>query len=161
MGYPTLEEACEQEDGFSITRAPHGLEVRRIRILERLVSLLLPELLSQIELPPCKIIISERSAWQGMTTCIPIKGHAPSFCGLSLRYRLPYIALKEALLSSGSFGNALSTYLHELAHMFGGDRSVSFSHALSELMTITLNKSRLIATCEAQWNSSEGGGGRG
>ncbi|MFH0726375.1 MAG: hypothetical protein V2B19_08520 [Pseudomonadota bacterium] len=154
IGYPTLEEACEQHDGFSITRFPRGLEVQRIQILERLVSLLLPKLLRQIEPLPCKVIQSERSAWQGMTECIPINDCVPSFRGLSIRYRLPYIALKESLLYSNNFGNALSTYLHELAHMFGGERSASFSRALSELMAITLSESRLIATCEEQWNNA-------
>ena len=35
--------------------------------------------------------------------------------------------------------------MHELAHLFGGDRSAAFSHALSELMEITLSQARLIA----------------
>lgn len=151
LGYPTLEQACEQDGGFSVTREPNPVESKRIQVLEGLASLLLPELLAQIELPPCKIIKSERAAWQGMTTCIPIKGDPPSFRGLSLRYRLPYVALKEALLRSDHFGNALSTYLHELAHMFGGDGSVSFSRALSELMEITLSNSRLIAQWQDRW----------
>jgi len=151
LGYTTLEDACEQDDGFSVARKPTALESRRIQMLEELVSLLLPELLDRIELPPCKIIKSERAAWQGMTTCIPIKGEPPRFRGLSLRYRLPYVALKEVLLHSDHFGNAVSTYLHELAHMFGGDSSASFSRALSELMEITLSNSRLIAQWQDQW----------
>ena len=154
LGYPTLEQACEQDDGFSITRAPEGQEVQRIQILEQLVSLLLPGLLDQIELPPCKVIMSRRAVWQGMAICVPIKGRTSSFRGIKIRYRLPYVALKESVLQSDSFGDALSTYLHELAHMFGGDRSASFSHALSELMTITLNQSRLIATWEERWHDS-------
>jgi hypothetical protein len=151
LGYPTLEQACEANEGFSVTREPEPSELSRIKMLEGLVSLLLPELLSQIELPPCKIIKSERAAWQGLTTCIPIKDSSLSFRELSLRYRLPYVALKEALLNSNRFGDALSTYLHELAHMFGGDSSASFSRALSELMEITLNNSRLIARWQDQW----------
>jgi len=152
LGYPTLEEACDQADGFSITRDPcDGLETRRIGLLEQLVSCLLPDLLDAIERPPCKVISSRRSAWQGMTSCLPIRGNAPKFCGIAVKYRLPYIALRESLLQSDDFGEALSTYLHELAHIFGGDRSAAFSRALSELMTVTLNNSRLIAACEEQW----------
>ena len=153
LGYPTLEQACEEDGGFTTTRAPRGEEVRRIQVLEQLVSLLLPELLDQIGLPPCKIITSERATGQGMAICIPIKGRAANWRGIPIRYRLPYIALKESLLHADSFGNALSTYLHELAHIFGGDRSASFSRALSEVMTITLTKSRLITTWEGQWIS--------
>jgi hypothetical protein len=151
LGYPTLEDACEQAGGFSVARQPTALESKRIRIIEELVSLLFPELLDLIELPPCRIIKSERAAWQGMTTCVPINGERLKFRGLPLRYRLPYVALKEGLLRSGHFGNALSTYLHELAHVFGGDSSASFSRALSELMEITLSNSRLIAQWQDQW----------
>ena len=65
-----------------------------------------------------------------------------------VRYRLPYIALEKSLLHTDAFGEALSTYFHELAHMFGGHRSVSFSHALSKLMEITLSNAGLIAEWE-------------
>jgi hypothetical protein len=59
LGYSTLEQACEQADGFSLTREPKPPELSRIKLLERLAALLLPELLSQLELPPCKIIKME------------------------------------------------------------------------------------------------------
>jgi hypothetical protein len=154
LDYPTLEQSCEEDGGFSITRAPREQEVRRIQVLEQLVSVLLPGFLDQIGRPPCKVIASERAAWQGMTECIPIKGTS-NFFGIPLRYRLPYVALKEHLLCSGGFGDALSTYLHELAHVFGGDRSASFSLALSEILSITLTNSRLIATWEEQWTLAE------
>jgi hypothetical protein len=153
LGYPTLEEACEQDDGFSVLREPHASELQRIHLLEELVALLLPELLHHVGLPPCKIIKSERAVWRGMTACLPIQGPPPIFRGLPLRYRLPYVALKEGLLHAHHFGNALSTYLHELAHMFGGDRSAAFSHALSELLEITLSNSRVIAQWQEQWEA--------
>lgn len=37
--------------------------------------------------------------------------------------------------------------------MFGGDRSAAFSHALPELMEITLSNARLIAQCQEQWEA--------
>ncbi len=153
LGYITLEDACEQADGFSVTREPSPDELKYIHILERLITELLPDLFSKLEVPPCKIIKSGRAVWQGMAVCIPCKHTDPIlFRGLKIRYRLPYIALKEYLLQPPCFGSALSTYLHEIAHMFGADGSTSFSHALSEMLDITLSNSRLISQWEEQWS---------
>lgn len=154
LGYPTLEEACAEADGFSVTRDPDAKERPYIELLEELIALLLPELLSQIELPPCKIIKKGRGAWQGMASCIPLKtSQQLRFRGLIIRYSLPYVALKGELLDASCFGSALSTYLHELAHMFGSDGSASFSHALSEILDITLSKSDVISQWKQQWES--------
>ena len=151
LGYPTLETVCEQNDGFSVTRNPGAFEQSRVEMLERFVQILLPELFADLPLPPCKIIKSERAGWRGMAICMPIATRTHQFRGILVRYQLPYVALKASLLHSDNFGNALSTYLHELAHMFGGDRSASFSHALSELMEVILSHARLIAECQEQW----------
>jgi hypothetical protein len=154
MGYPKLEDVCEQDGGFSRIRNPMDAETERIKIMEAFVSRLFPELLRENVLPPCKIIKGGRSTWQGMTECTPIKSRALILGGLTQRYQLPYVALKENLLDANEFGEALGTYLHELAHMFGGDRSASFSRALSEMMSVLLSNSRLISLYEKKWNDS-------
>jgi hypothetical protein len=157
LGYPALEEACEKACGFSVTRDGNSDEMMRIQMLERVVQSLFPDLFKDIELPPCKIIQSGRAVWQGMTTLSPIKTRSLSFRGLPVRYRLPDVALKQSLLQPNKFGSALSTYLHELAHMFGGDSSASFSHALSELMQTTLSNSRMVAEYQELWETSPAG----
>ncbi len=156
LGYPTLETVCEQNDGFSVTRDPDIFERGRVEMLERFVQILVPDLFTEMQLPPCKIIKSEKAAWRGMANCVPIATRTHQFRGILVRYQLPYVALKASLLHSDSFGNALSTYLHELTHMFGGDRSASFSHALSELMEVILSNARLIAECQEQWENGQG-----
>jgi hypothetical protein len=128
LGYPDLEDACAKADGFTITRDPDPGEIRRIAILESVAKALLPDLLDQIELPPCKVIENPCAAWQGMTTCIRADVTNARWRGLRIRYRLPYVALKATLLHHDGFGDAVSTYLHELGHMFGGDNSAAFSH---------------------------------
>jgi hypothetical protein len=154
LEYPTLEEACAEADGFSVTREPNKNECQYIQHLEGIITLLLPELLSQIELPPCKIIKKGRGAWQGMASCIPVKASQQlRFRGLIIRYRLAHVALKGELLDASCFGIALSTYLHELAHMFGSDGSASFSHALSVVLDITLSNSDLISQEKRRWES--------
>ena len=90
LGYPTLETVCEQDNGFSITREPDVFESIRVEMLEKFVHVLVPDLFTDIQLPPCKIIKSERAAWRGMTTCIPIATRTHKFRGILVRYQLPY-----------------------------------------------------------------------
>jgi len=148
LGYPTLEQACEEAGGFALTRPPTSREQQRIRLLEEIVRQLVPDF---PELPLCVVIKSEDAVWQGMATCIPIRKPTTRFRDVRVRFDLPYVALKPRLLSGPQLGPALSTYLHELAHMFGGDRSASFSLILSEFMEVTLRHVGQIAEYEQRW----------
>jgi hypothetical protein len=76
----------------------------------------------------------------------PLFSHQRIFC-----YRLSHIALKRSLLIEGNFGLALSTYLHEIAHMFGHEGPASFSKALTELLEIALCHTQIIELYREQW----------
>ena len=54
------------------------------------------------------------------------------------RYRIQYVYLKKTIFRPDGFYDALSTYTHEMCHMFGGDSSKSFSGALTLAMEILL-----------------------
>jgi len=151
MGYPTVEDACGADDGFSVAHDPVVSERGYIRMLEKVALCLLSDLFSKIALPPCKIIESKNAVWQGMTVIIPRKDRSLRFRGLPVRYRLPYVALKQELLTPDAFGRALSTYLHEIAHMFGTESSAAFSNALTELMHLVVTHSEMIAECRMEW----------
>jgi hypothetical protein len=155
LGYPTLESVCEAYDGFAVPRAPAGAEPGRIAILESLAKTLLGDLIEQVGLPPCRVIGNAFAAWQGMTTCVALHGARDSWRGMTLRYRLPYVAVDETLVRPGQLGPALSTYLHELAHMFGGDSSVAFGHALSEMLSRAILHAGEIAARERQWDAPD------
>lgn len=154
LGYPTLEQLCEEHGGFSVVRDPHGKEIELIQLIEAATSALLGDFLKNKRLPPCKIIRSESAVWSGMTSCVALKQPECTSMGLKIRYDLPYVGLKKGLLDKGHFGNALSTYLHELAHMFGGDRSATFSRALTKILDISLTNSRLIGQFQKKWDLS-------
>jgi hypothetical protein len=63
------------------------------------------------------------------------------------------VALKAGLLADGLFGDAMSTYLHELAHMFGGDSSAVFSRALSELLALVCGEATAFAELQQRWDA--------
>jgi len=88
-----------------------------------------------------------------MATCIPLKNPITVSARIPIRYHLAHIALKRSLLLSADFGAVLSTYLHEIAHMFGPEGSASFSKALTALLEITLCNARLIEYYHEQWHA--------
>ena len=153
LGYPTLEDVCEKHDGFSVVREPDEKEAVRIKLLEGLASLLMAEFLEgkDVEIPPCKIIKSERAVWSGMANCHTIKPSIPTSRNLRIRFRLSFVALKEKYLEKDRFADALSSYLHEMAHMFGSDGSASFSRALTELLHIVVEQSGVIEVFRKVW----------
>ena len=59
--------------------------------------------------------------------------------------------MQSSLLTSMKPNVALGTYLHELAHVFGGDQSAKFSRGLSEFLDAVLANTAAIALWERQW----------
>lgn len=158
LGYPTVEEACESAGGFSEPREPDAFERSRIQLLEALACRLAPDLFAQIAPPPCRIIDNEAAIWDGMASCVRLSDEPRRFHGIPVRYGLPFVALKRSLLEEESLGNALSTYLHEIAHVFGGDRSVAFSEALTQLLAAVSNHADLIGEWRGQWEHGAASG---
>lgn len=86
MGYATLEEKCEKNDGFNLVRQPTEKEKQLIAILERTVERVLPGYFGLDDLPPCRIILNEGGVWAGMATCTPIKNPNKNHLGISIKY---------------------------------------------------------------------------
>jgi hypothetical protein len=150
LGYQSLEEACDQAGGFSILRAPDSMEQASFALIEKLATTVFPSLYKIAGIPPIVMIKNEKSAWLGMANCLPVKERA-YFNGWPIQFRLTYIAFKRSLVHRDRFGAALGTYMHEIAHVFGGDHSASYSYGLTTLMENLLDKVQLIADCQRQW----------
>ena len=153
FGYPVLEDLCSKHDGFCVAQNPTEKEADRIQLLQSLTSILMTDVFGGDALSPCRIIQGDMAAWQGMASCIRLKKSIRTPSGLYIRYRLPYIAIKSHLLTRDKFGEALSTYLHEMAHMFGGDRSSSFSNALTVIMGVISANSVLTSEFQKKWEA--------
>ena len=152
LGYPTLEDVCEKDGGFSVVREPQAHEIPLIMLLEEFVSLLFKDFFGEATLPPCKVIKSENAVWLGMAVCIPLNKPTLNNSGLKIRYRLPNIAMKSRLFSHFGFHEALSTYLHEMAHVFGGDHSAGFSRGVTDILDYIIKNAGLVSEFAAKWN---------
>ncbi len=98
-----------------------------------------PSLYKIAGIPPIIMIKNENSSWLGMANCLPVKERA-YFNGWPIQFRLTYIAFKRSLVRRDRFGAALGTYMHEIARVFGGDHSASYSYGLTTLMKNLLDK---------------------
>lgn len=156
LGYQTLEEACQRAAGFSTPRPPDAFERARIELLEALACRLAPDLFERTGFPICQVIESDTAIWQGMASCVRVSGRLEHFRGIPIRYRQQYVAIKRYVLVSARLGTALSTYLHEVAHVFGGDRSAAFSEALSALMAVLVENADTIGEWRERWEAGSG-----
>lgn len=122
-------------------------------MLEDLTSTILDGFFVDGSLPPCKVIDTDRSSWEGMALSVRLSVPRHTQYGFAVRYQLPWVGLKKSVLTKGGFQRAFSTYLHELAHCFGGDQSARFSLALTQILQITLRHGPDIARAKASWNN--------
>lgn len=76
--------------------------------------------------PGRKIIINDRSSYHGMAKTYPSRKKVMNNYGIYVRHTVGEIYLKKGILKKEMFYDALSTYVHELCHMFGGDSSNNF-----------------------------------
>lgn len=155
LGYPTLEEVCDRDGGFSEIRDANARETPFIEILADAVKAMFPELERGSRLPPCKVIDPPCSVWQGVANCIPRKEGIVGLEGMRLRSEVTWVALQSDLFTPGKFGEALGTYLHELAHQFGGDGSASFSRALTYVLERSVQRSAAVSLFSRRWDEVE------
>jgi hypothetical protein len=153
-----LETACQEAGGLGHVRDPQGIEHELIRVLENLTSTILPDFFGDTPLPQCNLIDADRASWEGMAATVRLSEPRTTHRGLTIRYQLPWVALKKSVLTNDGFQRALSTYLHELAHCFGGDQSAQFSLALTHILQTTLGRGEEIARAKATWHDLHSSG---
>lgn len=154
LGYPTLEDVCEKAGGFSSIRPPTPSEARLVEILEQAASEVFGGILAFESLPPCQILEGAWTPWKGMATCVPLRDRADGHGGARIRHHLPLVGLQAGLFQPDKFDEALATYLHELAHRYGGDSSAAFSQILSALLEQSIARATAVQVYRAHWDAA-------
>ncbi|KZL88566.1 hypothetical protein [Clostridium magnum] len=151
LGYMSIEEACDNDNGFSLTRDPYESEIKYFNILEDCMHDLFSDFFYVKSIPKYKVIVNNSSSVDGFANCIKLNESIVNDHGLKIRYKLPIIALKIKLLTKNTFSDALSTYLHELCHVFGGDNSAKFSFALTIVLNILIEQTNRLSIYKKRW----------
>lgn len=152
LGYPTLEEICEQNGGFVRNDKPDEKENQCFALLEEFVREVFPEFFPFDEgFPERRIIQNKRASYHGMATLFKKKKVSVNKQGITIRYDVSEIYLKRIIFREEKFYDALSTYIHEFCHCFGGDSSNSFSLGLTRAMEILLSRYKLVEQYKEKW----------
>lgn len=137
LGYPYLEDECEAAGGYvKSNRPPGNTEKECFEILEMFVKEAFDGFFDFGDTwPDLEIITNSSAAFKGMASLLKRRDAKINTAGLKYKYNLYKVHLKEYLFHDNCFDEALSTYIHELCHVFGGDSSACFSHALTIAMS--------------------------
>lgn len=153
LGYPLLEEACEKAGGFTQDDSPDSTENMAFDLLERVLNASCEDFFCNEKAPRRHVITNKGASWQGMATVFKKKSPLSNSYGINVKYNLSDIYLKKKLFQKGCFAEALSVYLHEWCHVFGGDASRSFSHALTRAFELLLIHASVVAEARMQWET--------
>ena len=149
LGYSALEVVCEAAGGFTVVREPTSAERTAIELLEAVAMRCFGALFDVERLPPVRILRDDAGVWMGMAICVPTRRQGRS----SRRFDLPFVALKRYLFAPGRGSEALSTYLHELGHMYGPDASSRFSHFLTDIARESIRHAAELQRFLEQWDA--------
>ncbi|MGM0601230.1 MAG: hypothetical protein ACQETH_15580 [Candidatus Rifleibacteriota bacterium] len=151
LGYQTVEQACQQNGGFLEFQPASELEKQLVAILERYARQIFGDFFGFVDYPAVDIIANSSAKWLGMANLVPVTRCRYNDFGMRIRYGLRSVALKKNLFSCDKYGQAWSTYIHELSHVFGGDQSAGFSRALSVTMDMCMNCIDRMSLMRAEW----------
>lgn len=154
IGYRTLEEECERNGGFvlddKITDSSHK---KCVEILEMTIKDIFKGIFILDEWPECRMILNEKAAYHGMATVFKKSKPILNVKGRYIRYDVGTIYLKKSIFCESGYYDALATYVHELCHMFGGDKSDSFSCGLTDAIEILLKNHSLVEQGRKKWEA--------
>ena len=153
LGITDLEKLCEQNNGFQIYAEPSQKEQLYINILEETVKENFNDIVSYEHLPECKIVLNREAPIDGYTLTVDVKRSDFNQFGLKVRSEISNVYLQRYLFDKDNFGEALSVYMHELLHQYGGDSSIQFHKALLLMNQRILEKNGNMERIERQWRA--------
>lgn len=155
LGYPSLEQKCEEEGGFIDYDLPGRVENDCMQILEEIVQKIYKGFFDIDESMPTRKIINNphSSMCLGLAEVIKRKKRIFNNQALAIKYDVNSISLAKILFQKDKFFNALSVYVHECCHAFGGDASQSFSNALTRAMCILMSNVPVITEYQKKWEA--------
>lgn len=151
LGIETVYSLCEKHDGFHVIYEPDELQQERIQILEKLAGDLFSDIICYEALPKCRVIVNERTPDEGFAMTERITGVVRNGMGLKVVNYITEINLRKKLFDKDAFPEAMTVYMHELLHQFGGDASRQF-RAVIQAMNYRIMQSYVrLEEYECMW----------
>lgn len=102
-------------------------------------------------MPERKIITNYAASYHGMASLQKNRNRLKNDRGLKYKNTVCQIYLKTTVFRRDGFYDALSTYIHEYCHAFGGDASQSFSLALTLAIEILMENHDVLQRYKKKW----------
>ncbi|MDD3140263.1 MAG: hypothetical protein PHX08_14975 [Lachnospiraceae bacterium] len=151
LNIDTIEELCKKEDGFQVSRLPCKKEQQYLDILESLATQIFSKLFVYEYFPQYSIIISENAPVKGLAQIRKTYRNMKNEMGVRVQYDISFISLRDYIFQKDKFEEAVSTYMHELLHQFGGDSSMRFRKMLLEMNSIILEETESFDQFRTEW----------
>ena len=152
LGYSSLEDECRRNGGLVKDDNLHSeLEKNCFLILEDVCRNLFSDFFIAEPWPSHKIITNPKATYHGMATLYKNKRKQFNKMHLCIRNKIDCVYLKRSIIEADKFYDGLSTYVHEMCHMFGGDSSENFSLGLTHAMEILLENTAIVESAHQKW----------
>ena len=151
FGIRDIETMCRKAGGFDIFSDPDSEESEYIEILKDAAESFFSDIYQYDRIPKCKVIINPQAPVAGLAHCEKKNKKTQNLLGLKTEVAVNNIFVKKRVILTGSFGEALAVYLHELLHQYGGDCSRQFHRALMIMDLRILEISERLKPYSERW----------
>jgi phosphorylcholine metabolism protein LicD len=152
LGYSSLEDECRRNGGLVKDDDIHTeIERNCFSILEDTCKKLFADFFIADPWPSHKIITNPKATYHGMATVCKNKRKQFNKMHLCIKNKIDCVYLKRSIIEADKFYDGLSTYVHEMSHMFGGDASENFSLGLTLAMEILLQNTAIVESAHQKW----------
>ena len=152
LGYPSLETECKKNGGLVSDGYVDSLQNACFIVLEDVCKNIFDGFFETTTLPDRRIITSLHAAYHGMAVTCKKKETGLNNKGITIRREIIQLYLKSNIFRSEGYFDALSTYVHEMCHIFGGDASASFSKALTLATELLLENHDKVMEGKDRWD---------
>ena len=157
FGLLDIEGLCEAEGGFEVLSYPTELEKQYIGILHDSAVKFFSDIIQYDIIPSCRVITNYAAPADGLAHLTLFKGSKTNEFGLTVRYEVNNVYIKKSILKHGCYGDALSVYLHELLHQYGGDSSMQFHKSIIMMNRRLIEVADCINPFAEAWNKINDG----
>lgn len=153
LGIEGILDLCKRNSGFQVYAKPNEIEKSYIKVLEEMARDVFGDLICYEQLPECEVIINENVPIDGLARLYPEKLRGMAGNGMMVKYSNRKVFLRKRLFEENKFGEAMSVYMHELLHQFGGDNSPYFCQALTRLNLRIAEEAEKLEEVEMEWKA--------
>ena len=146
-----LEDKCEEEGVLPKIQEPNQEQRKYISILENCIKEIYQGFFEVERMPIYYVIKNLEAGVSGYAVCKSVNIRKKNSYGYVYRKKIESICMKDVYLKKDNFATAITVLIHELCHVFGGDKSENFSYAMTEAFQIAIRNVDIVNKYKEAW----------